>query len=84
METFYDGYVVNAMVDACYRSAKSKHWEQVELETWRGAKKTEKITASATEVDGQVLIKQERLPDGRTRMILKDSQTGKLSEKMTQ
>ncbi len=83
METFYDGYVVNAMVDACYRSAKSKRWEQVELKTWRGAKKTEKITAPAAEVDGQVLIKQERLPDGRTRMILKDKQTGKLSEKMS-
>ncbi len=83
METFYDGYVVNAMVDACYRSAKSKRWEQVELKTWRGAKKTEKITAPAGEVDGQVLIKEERLPDGRTRMILKDKQTGKLSEKMS-
>ncbi len=83
METFYDGYVVNAMVDACYRSARSKHWEQVELKTWRGAKRTEKITAPAAEVNGQVLIKQERLPDGRTRMILKDKQTGKLSEKMS-
>ncbi len=37
METFYDGYVVNAIMDACYRSAKSKRWEPVELEVWRGA-----------------------------------------------
>jgi len=32
METFYDGYVVNAIMDACYRSVKSKQWEKVELE----------------------------------------------------
>ena len=34
-ETFYDGYVVNAVMDACYRSAKSGRWEAVELD-WRG------------------------------------------------
>jgi len=31
-ETFYDGYVVNAIVEACYRSARSKRWEPVALE----------------------------------------------------
>ena len=35
-ETFYDGYVVNAVIDACYRSASSRQWEPVELEVWRG------------------------------------------------
>ena len=34
-ETFYDGYVVNAIMDACYRSAKSRVWEPVDLD-WRG------------------------------------------------
>ena len=32
---FYDGYVVNSIIDACYRSAASRQWEPVELE-WRG------------------------------------------------
>ena len=36
MEDFYDGYVVNAIIDACYKSAKSKKWETVELDIWRG------------------------------------------------
>ena len=36
METFYDGYVVNAIIDACYRSAESRTWEPVRLEDWRG------------------------------------------------
>ena len=35
LETFYDGYVVNAIIDACYRSAESRAWEPVALE-WRG------------------------------------------------
>ena len=34
-ETFYDGYVVNAIVDACYKSMKSGRWELVELEGWK-------------------------------------------------
>ena len=84
IETFYDGYVVNAMIDACYRSAKSKRWEPVKLSPWRGAKKTEKITAPAAEVGGKVLIKKERLPDGRSRMILKNKRTGRISEETVQ
>jgi predicted dehydrogenase len=32
-ETFVDGYVVNAALDACYRSMKSGRWEPIELDT---------------------------------------------------
>ncbi|QDT02000.1 1,5-anhydro-D-fructose reductase [Rubripirellula lacrimiformis] len=35
-ETFYDGYVVNAIVDASYRSIQSKRWETIDLPIWRG------------------------------------------------
>ena len=35
METLYDGYVVNAIMDACYRSAETRRWEPVDFE-WRG------------------------------------------------
>jgi predicted dehydrogenase len=31
-ETFKDGYVVNAALDACYRSMKSGRWEPIELD----------------------------------------------------
>ena len=34
-ETFYDGYVVNAIMDACYRSAKAGRGSRSTLE-WRG------------------------------------------------
>ena len=35
VETLYDGYVVNAVMDACYRSAETRAWAPVELD-WRG------------------------------------------------
>jgi predicted dehydrogenase len=31
-ETFVDGYVVNAALDACYRSMQSGRWEPIELD----------------------------------------------------
>ncbi len=78
-ETFYDGYVVNAIVDACYASAKSKQWEAVDLIEWRG------VDAETEDPDGDddslALLKRERLPDGRTKIILKDRKTGEIIER---
>jgi hypothetical protein len=31
LKAFYDGYIVNAVIDAAYKSAKTKLWEKVEL-----------------------------------------------------
>ena len=85
METFYDGYVVNAIIDACYRSAKSKQWEPVELEDWRGATGVEKIGVSAVEVDGgYTLVKEERMPDGRLKQIIRDEESGAITERITE
>ncbi len=82
-ETFYDGYVVNCILDACYRSAESGRWEPVELDIWRGAEVTPRISVPTRELDGQVIIKKEVMPDGRTKLILKDKETGEFSEKLT-
>ncbi|MFB6249064.1 MAG: Gfo/Idh/MocA family protein [Salinibacter sp.] len=82
-ETFYDGYVVNAIVDACYASAESGQWEAVELEDWRGATETPRMTVDAPEVNGQVLIKEERMPSGDMKRILKNPETGAFSETVT-
>ena len=81
METFYDGYVVNAMIDACYKSAKSKQWEPIQLEVWRGEESVEHIR-SIIEVDGKVLLKTEVMPDGKTKQILKDPETGRIIEQI--
>ena len=83
-ETFYDGYVVNAVIDACYRSAKSKLWEPIELEEWRGADRAGEAIASSTTTDERyVLMKEERMPDGRTKRIMKDKQSGEIVEQIT-
>jgi len=81
-ETFYDGYVVNAIMDAAYKSAASKRWEPVEIEDWRGAAVSdEKVTA--TEYDAEhLLIKEEKMPDGRTKIILKNKTTGKIEQRI--
>jgi hypothetical protein len=83
METFYDGYVVNAVMDAVYSSAKSGHWEPVQLEAWRGAG-VERIARDRREYDGRTIIKEEQMPDGRRKMILKDESTGEFADVVTE
>jgi predicted dehydrogenase len=78
-ETFYDGYVVNAVMDACYASATSRQWEPVQLEDWRGGT-AERITRTAREHDGRTVIKEEQMPDGRRKLILKDEASGAFSD----
>ncbi len=80
-ETFYDGYVVNAVIDAAYRSAKSNRWETVELE-WRGGV-AEPISREERRHDGLVVIKEEKLPDGRLKLILKDPDSGAFEDRVT-
>ncbi len=73
-ETLYDGYVVNAVMDAAYRSAKSGAWETVDLD-WRGGS-TPRIARQPQLYEGDVVIKREILPDGRVKLILKETATG--------
>jgi predicted dehydrogenase len=79
-ETFYDGYVVNAVMDACYRSAKSRQWEPVDVE-WRGGI-TPRISNEPERFEGQVVIKREILPDGRHKLILKDEASGDFTDRV--
>ncbi|MBN1997509.1 Gfo/Idh/MocA family oxidoreductase [candidate division KSB1 bacterium] len=82
METFYDGYVVNAIIDACYKSAATKQWEPIKLDIWRG-KELSMIEKSAELIDGKyLLVKEEVMPDGRVKLILKDKDSGKIVQKI--
>ncbi|MGZ3838873.1 MAG: Gfo/Idh/MocA family protein [Flavisolibacter sp.] len=81
-ETFYDGYVVNAILDAAYRSAKTKQWEPVSLDIWRGRTGLHK-DRHLTEFDKEhYLIKEETTHYGAKKLILKHKETGKISEKI--
>ncbi|MYD90773.1 MAG: Gfo/Idh/MocA family oxidoreductase [Caldilineaceae bacterium SB0662_bin_9] len=75
-EDFYDGYVVNCVMDACYRSAKERTWVPVEVD-WRHGK-ADPIRREITEYDGKNIVKQETMPDGRVKMILMEKDTGRI------
>jgi predicted dehydrogenase len=80
MEDFYDGYIVNAIIDACYKSAKTKQWEPVELKDWRGSLSAEKKIGPSEYDAEHWLIKEEKMPDGQTKLILRDKATGLISQ----
>jgi len=83
METFYDGYVVNAVIDACYKSAKSNQWEPVELDDWRGKELKDLQVEEKPLIDGKyLLIKDEVMPDGSIKRILKDAESGEVIQKV--
>ncbi|MFI5227390.1 MAG: Gfo/Idh/MocA family oxidoreductase, partial [Candidatus Limnocylindrales bacterium] len=79
-ETFYDGYVVNAVMDAAYRSARAHAWEPIALD-WR-AGTTARIASTPETFDGQIVIKREILPDGRHKLILKDPVSGDFTDRV--
>lgn len=80
-ETFYDGYVVNTIMDAAYRSAESRQWETVEVE-WRGGA-TDRIKKEVQTHDGHAIVKEEVLPDGRSKLILSHKDDGSVFEIVT-
>ncbi len=79
-ESFYDGYIVNEIMDACYRSSESKKWEPVRLKVWHGREKTPKISAVQDYDENHFLVKEETMPDGSVKLILKDKKTGEISQ----
>ena len=83
METFYDGYIVNAILDAAYLSAKTRKWEQVIIEDWRGDLETDNTREMISFDDDFYLVKEETLPNGDFKQILKNKKTGDISQKIT-
>lgn len=82
METFYDGYVINAILDACYKSAASKQWEPVELFEWRAEGPAKPITVHHEIRDGLALVKEELMHGNQVKQILCDQNTGKIIERV--
>jgi predicted dehydrogenase len=81
-ETFYDGYVVNSVLDAAYKSAKTKQWEPVKLDLWRGKEGLTK-DGHLVEYDADhYLVKEETTHYGAKKLILKNKKTGKIFEQV--
>ena len=83
-ETFYDGYVVNTVLDAAYKSAKSKLWEPVKLDIWRGRVGVGKDSHLVDFDSDHYLVKEEITHYGAKKLILKNKRSGKISEKVLQ
>ena len=81
-ETFYDGYIVNAIIDASYASIKSKKWEPINLDLWRGKEGVEKINTLDNYDDEYYLVKEEMTHYGDKKVILKNKSNGKIVEKI--
>ncbi len=79
LESFYDGYIVNAILDAAYASAKTGRWEPVQIEGWRGNTTEDNGPATASYDEGHYLIKKEILPSGEHKLILKHKITGEVT-----
>lgn len=80
-ETFYDGYVVNAIIDAAYESMASRQWQPVQLPLWRGEESTADVAPKRDFDADHVLIKEERMPEGFTRLILRHKQSGRIIQR---
>ena len=81
METFYDGYIVNTIIDACYKAAETKRWEPVDIQNWRGEGVKAAAGSTLREYDADYfLIKEERMPDGSLKLILKHKRSGEISQ----
>jgi predicted dehydrogenase len=83
-ETFYDGYVVNAIIDAAYRSIESKQWQPVNLPIWRGRESVESLAVIRDFDADHFLIKEERMTDGSTKLILRHKKTGQVTQRVNQ
>lgn len=81
-ETFYDGYIVNAILDAAYRSNRSKQWEPVDLKVWRGKEGLQKESTLVDYDEDNYLIKEEMTHFGAKKLILKNKKTGKIEERV--
>lgn len=83
MEDFYDGYVVNAIMDAAYKSVETKQWEKVVLIDWRGSNELTSGGGFKSFDDDHWLIKEEKMPDGKMKLILKEKESGKVLQRVS-
>ena len=70
------------MLDAAYRSAKTKLWEPVKLDIWRGKVGVSKDSHLVEYDANHYLVKEEVTHYGAKKVILKNIKTGKIIEKV--
>lgn len=81
-ESFYDGYIVNCIIDACYKSAQTRKWEPVVIDDWRGSQEGGSGVELVEYDKDHYLIKKEKMPDGKMKVMLKEKSSGKIIQKI--
>ncbi len=81
-ETFYDGYIVNSILDSAFKSVKTKQWEPVILDIWRGRTGVSKDSHLDEYDNDHYLVKEEITHYGAKKVILKNKATGKIVQKV--
>jgi hypothetical protein len=74
---------VNAIIDSAYLSMQSKQWELVNLPVWRGRENVESVKSFREFDDQHLLVKEEKMPNGKTKLILRHKQSGDISERIS-
>jgi predicted dehydrogenase len=82
LESFYDGYVVNAILDAAFASASTQKWEPVVLDDWRGDNTISNQVPLISYNDDFYLVKEEVLPNGDLKTILKNKTSGEMAQRL--
>ena len=80
-ENFYDGYIVNTILDAAYLSAATKKWEPVKINGWRGMPENKAQREAVSYDENYFLIKEEVLPSGEKKFIVKNKKTGSIEKR---
>ncbi len=81
-ENFYDGYIINAIIDAAYQSVDSKKWEPIILKEWRGQSEANQKSSHISYDQDFFLVKEELTHYGAKKLILKNKKTGEIIEKI--
>ena len=68
-------------MDAAYKSIDSKKWEAVELDDWRGSNDADVGVQLKDYDDDHFLVKEEVMPDGSTKLILKEKRADKVAKR---
>ena len=68
-------------MDAAYVSAKSKKWEPILLDIWRGRQEVESEDLLVSYDDAHWLIKEEETHFGTKKIILKEKSSGRIFER---
>ncbi len=80
-ENFYDGYITNVILDAAYTSIKSKQWEPIKIMDWRETTVEKKEKKYEDFDENYYLIKEEVLPNGDKKVIIKNKKTGSIERR---